>query len=278
MLTIDGWAMGYSTKPSGHPPQRMLKEVEMPNLINRLKGIRLENGYLSDTETAYLRQHVVPDLLQNDEDIKIIFLVESPHKKEVCSHYPLAGSAGCRMTKHLIVHFNLCEELDTEDQGLPIGTLVNQNKIPWLSIMNVSLVPLQKKAYHNNKTEVQSSKIRTLWCAFEEIKSKLETNQRKDPELRPICEEVYGAIVSDLTHRIGYITSQCQPTFFPFGNVARRSLYRVKQDGEFLEKLCVSDIPLRHPSAWCGRVPYRNLNKDLKSLASEIMNLRRSKI
>lgn len=241
----------------------------MPNLIDRLKEIRLGNDYLSDTETAYLGQHVVSDSLQNDEDIKIVFLVESPHKKEVCFRYPLAGRAGCCMTKHLIVPYNLCEELDDEDKSLPIGTLVKKDKIPWLAIMNASLLPLQKKAYINNRIALQSETIRTLWCALEEIKSKLEKNQTIDPELCPISEKVYGAIVSDLAHRIRCVASRCQLKFFPFGNVARRSLNRVKQSGGSLKELCISDIPVRHPSAW-NRKNYNNRNDHLCSVASEI--------
>ena len=56
----------------------------MPDLIERLKRNNLGNGYLSDTDACYLKLHVVPDLVQNVKDVKIVFLVESPHKQEVC--------------------------------------------------------------------------------------------------------------------------------------------------------------------------------------------------
>ena len=140
--------------------------------------------------------------------------------------------------------------------------------------MNVSLLPLKKnaydkkKAYHN--TEARSNEIRTLWCAFKEIKGELQKRDKGD--LCPTSCNVYEAIVNDLACRIERITSQCQPLFIPFGNVARRSLDRAKKAKQVrkgLKELSVSDVCVRHPSAWKYQKCQERV-KHLKRVASDI--------
>ena len=172
------------------------------------------------------------------------------------------------MTKDLLFPFGLNGELSNTDK-VPIGILVKQNRIPWLAIMNVSPLPLQKQVYRGNSTEAQSRNMRTLWCALEEIKSKLEKSSKRDINLCPISNGVYETIVSDLACRIGRIASRCHPKFIPFGNVARRSLRRVSDAGGSFPTLHISDVAVWHPSAW-NRKNYRDRNAHLCSVAFEI--------
>lgn len=247
----------------------------MSNLIEKLKEIDLGNGRLSDEEGSYLTQHIVPDRPQNFSAVKIVFLVESPHIKEVRYGYPLAGTSGHNVTEDLIFSSDLHTErdnLDDIDRNTSIGKLVKESKIPWLAIMNVSLLPLQKIAYED-ATE-RCTKMRTLWCAFEDIKSKIEKSHRE--ELCPISGNVYEIIVDDLACRIRTVIGICQPKFIPFGNIARRSLCRVKRN---LQCLLVSDVKIWHPSRWrdeCDSTePNPNYNlreRHLESVASDIRN------
>lgn len=242
----------------------------MLDLIENLRTINLGSGHLSSTCANYLNGHAIHDVPQDVNNVKIIFLVESPHKKERCHKYPLAGSGGSHVTSTLIFDHNLHNlqaELTDEDRNTPIGKLVYENRIPWLSIMNVSLFPLQKKSYDN--AENQSRKIRILWCALEEIKRKLQISGRENPDLCPTSREVYEVIINDLAHRIKRVTRQCQPKFIPFGNIARRSLDRAKEVRPCLQELPVSGVRVRHPSAWY-RFPYENRCLDLTCVAFDI--------
>ena len=243
----------------------------MSDLIEKLKEVDLGNGHLSCGDARYLRNYVVHDVPRSiGATVQIVFLVESPHRDEVRSEsrYPLAGHSGRNVTEDLILDHNLqeSEQLCAGDRGIPIGKLVYENKIPWLAIMNVSLLPLQKKSYRNHRN--QSNKIQTLWCAFWEIKEKMQRSDSGDPDLCPISRNVYDVIANNLAYRIDQITRsrQCQPKFILFGNVARRSLDRAKQIRPSLQGLPVSNIPVRHPSAWYGR-KYENRCIDLVCLA-----------
>lgn len=243
----------------------------MSNLIEKLKEVKLGNGRLSNRDTLYLKQYIVRDVPQCVDafrDIKIVFLVESPHRKEIRDGHPLAGSSGLNVTKNLIfspiLHDTLItRKLNDNDRRTSIGRLVKGNKIPCLSIMNVSLLPLHKRAY--DSTEGSSNKMRTLWCALEEIKGKLEKSDERELDLCPTSRDVYDVIVNDLACRIEKIARR-QPKFIPFGNIARRSLDRVKQGRESSEELRVSEVPVWHPATW-SRKTYEDRCIDLLCLA-----------
>ena len=234
----------------------------MSDLIEKLKGVSLGSGCLSGEEGNYLKQHIIHDIPQDFSAVKIIFLVESPHKQEVKSRHPLAGTSGHNVTKDLISHHTLRNllKLDNRYYNISIGKLVNENKIPWLAIMNVSLLPLEKTAY--NGTEGKSNEVRTLWCALDEIKRELERSDGGVQNLCPISGNVYEIIVNDLACRIRRIIGRCQPKFIPFGNVARRSMYMVNMYmlKRNLQRLPVSNIRIWHPSVW--RDKYGNPNSD----------------
>ena len=226
----------------------------MSNLIEKLKEVDLGNGCLSVEDGKYLERYVVPDIPKAEDcsAVKIVFLVESPHTEEVRDRYPLAGSSGCNVTKDLIFDHDLGEGLADEYRNAPIGSLAKA-KISWLSIMNVSLLPLQKSAYNN--TEEKSNQMRTLWCALKEIKGEMEQSKDRDPDLCPISSNVYDIILKDLACRIEQIIgyTKCRPNFVPFGNIARRSLCRVngirqKQNLPELSFFNCRRVP--HPSVW----------------------------
>lgn len=246
----------------------------MSDLIEKLKEVDLENGYLSCRDASYLYNYVVHDIPRPIGDtVKIVFLVESPHTDEVDpeNKYPLAGYSGQNVTEKLIFghSFGLREltRLRNGDRNISIGKLILENKIPWLAIMNVSLLPLKKNAY--NHTRSQSGEMQTLWCAFKEIKRELE--ERIEGELCPISRNVYDTIVNNLVCRIEQITNQCQPKFIPFGNIARRSLCRVKQIRPSLQALPFSSVKVWHPSKWCED-DYRSRDKHLNCVALNIRN------
>lgn len=77
----------------------------------------------------------------------VVFIGESPHTDEVQSgatpecRYPLAGRSGKTVTEALR------SVLPREQHDQPIGRLAAHGKVNWLSIINVSEVPLDIGAY-----------------------------------------------------------------------------------------------------------------------------------
>lgn len=212
----------------------------MSSLVDKLKEVCLSGGNLSGDDGKYLEKHVVHDVPDSFASVKIIFLMESPHIDEKRRGYPLAGVSGENITMDLIKLIKVCSGMKSND---PIGELVKYNKISWLSIMNVCLLPLQKTPYENR--EKASDAVRTLWGAFEEIREKVW----KKHDLCPIGEEVYDAIINDLGARIEQVKARCQSPLLviPFGHIARQSLERAIEADSQLQFSKGMDVP--HPAA-----------------------------
>lgn len=251
----------------------------MSDLIEKLKEIDLGNGRLSCGDTLYLRDYVVHNVPRYIADtVRIIFLVESPHTDEVKreNRYPLAGHSGRNVTEDLMSRGQIQPYIDIDrDRDISIGKLVRDNRIPWLAIMNVSLLPLQKIAY--GRVEAHSDEVQTLWCAFKEIKRELE--QSEEGDLCPTSKKVYEAIIHEFACRIEQVATQCQPNLIiPFGNVARRSLCKAKQARpQSLQALPISHFKVWHPSKWRDKncrarsnPGYKLRDRHLEGVASEI--------
>ena len=224
----------------------------MSNLISRLKEVDLGGCRLSDEDGEYLECHVVSDIPTDFSAVKIIFLMESPHKIEVEKKCPLAGPSGVAVTEDLITNCALKRELHDEYRKAPIGSLVEGREIRSLSILNVSSLPLQKEAYGGECEN--SNEMQVLWRAFKEIKAEFEKKMDDgDPDLCPLASRVYEVIENDLICRIEGIVGLCQspPSIIAFGNVARRSICRAKRraKGTPIADISVCGLFPPHPSS-----------------------------
>ena len=230
----------------------------MSNLVDKLKEVHLSGGSLSDDEREYLEKHIVRDVPEDLASVKVVFLMESPHTDEKEKGFPLAGKSGKNVTKDLIKL--ICSGVKGKD---PIGELVEESKVCWLSIMNVCLLPLQKTPYENN--EKVSDTVRTLLCALKEIKYEME----RGGDLCPISKDVYEVIINDLACRIVQTKCQCpnELLLVPFGEFARRSLAEVKRRiGQDSMGLHFSEETVPHPTPLYGH--WKKYKKD--KLAAEI--------
>lgn len=235
----------------------------MPTLTDRLMEVDLGGGRLSGGDVGCLNRCIVRDVPMNTDGVRVIFLLESPHRDEIRCGYPLAGRSGRRMTSDLVCGHQLAQV----DAGTPLGRLVRDNQINWLAVMNVSCLPLQKEAYRD--VETRSAAVRTLWCAFEEIRGKaMEAPDGRELDLCPIACNVYKVILEDLACRIGQIRGR-QPKIFPFGKVARASLSEARRISPSVRDLPASDIPVRHPAAW-HRGRYDDREGHLRALANDV--------
>ena len=125
--------------------------ITMTNLIERLRNTQNRDDAnlatvvnLSPCDVKILKRYLVLDLPNSNADIdrvNIVFVVESPHVDEVCHKHPLAGSSGKNVTRKYLTTM-----IDSSEQSKKaIGCLVVSGQVPWLSLINVSQLPLQKK-------------------------------------------------------------------------------------------------------------------------------------
>ena len=92
-----------------------------------------------------LESFVVDDI--NIENSEVIFILESPHKKEVEKKYPVAGDTGRNMSGVLLKKEEalgtlISEELQNKKNGLDYDNIILK-----FGIVNISSIPLQKEAY-----------------------------------------------------------------------------------------------------------------------------------
>ena len=156
----------------------------------------------------FVESSVVPDLPRDDwGSVKVILLLESPHKVEVRRGRPLVGGSGEKITKAL-------EENVPAMRGVSgaFGELVATGGNPRVSkfgIMNASRLPLQASAYRANGAD-RPVDI-PAWSEFERCLRYIKSRSKKPPQEkpdRPVTERNEAAllmerdIVRDLQERL----------------------------------------------------------------------------
>ena len=201
----------------------------MTNLVQRLGHISSGNLSLSGNDMQILNRYCIDDVSAsgtNFRHIGAILLLESPHCDEVsiCHLHPLAGRSGENVTR-IFARYHVIDNTQ-EDSA---GCLVKAGKIPWLAIMNVCQLPLQRRAYRRDIH--RSSQIGLLLETFEKIKSVLQKGKRNNIYLpvranMPQDRLVVDAIKHDFENRINRITRLCchKPLLVPCGWIVRNFL------------------------------------------------------
>ena len=97
----------------------------------------------------------------------VVFIGESPHTDEVLSgctpdsRYPLVGESGKTVTDALR------DILPRTKSDQPIGQLATDESVSWLSIINISEVPLDVGVYHQLVTTRKVTPNLTEWPSLE---------------------------------------------------------------------------------------------------------------
>ena len=155
----------------------------------------------------FVESSVVSDLPRDDwGGVKVVLLIESPHKDEVNRGHPLAGDSGESVTKGLGENIPaMCGVAGA------VGDLVakGDQRVSWLGIMNASRLPLQAGAYRKNGDGRRADV--PAWSEFAKclryIKPRSKKPQKEKPD-RPVTERneaallMERAIVRDLQKRL----------------------------------------------------------------------------
>lgn len=156
------------------------------------------------------KKHEVKSFIPDQANF--IFILESPHTAELKYHIPVAGRSGATMSKHLL----------GEDFKQPLGILLKKNaqagyvneKLNKIGLLNVSQIPLQRKAYTDEETiERYASFISKL----EKIRTSNETTTYSSDDLN----EVQAALVFNFKKRLKELSNR-KCTLIPCGRFSQK--------------------------------------------------------
>lgn len=192
----------------------------------------------------YSVKPIIPDTAS------FIFILESPHIQELKHSAPVSGSSGKTMASVLL------------DQTVekPLGILVKENaeagfpdkKLNQIGIMNVSNIPLQKKAYDID--DIKQNEF------FFDLLEKIRTTNERTVYSNPELNDLQSALLQKFNEHLKQICGRTC-TLVPCGRFAQKFLRMstVKEDNWKI----IYDVP--HPSynSW-NQTRYRDKILELK--------------
>ncbi len=192
----------------------------------------------------YSVQPLIPDAAA------FIFILESPHVQELKHGAPVAGSSGKTMAAKLL----------GDSYNRPLGLLIKENmerghvdaRLNKIGVMNVSNIPLQRKAY-DNEAVVQR------YDSFFSLLEKLRTTNHKVSYASNEMNELQQVLVSFFTEQLKKLTNRTC-TIIPCGRFAQKFLNLSPVRGE--KWTIIHNVP--HPSynSW-NREQYRPIVTEL---------------
>jgi hypothetical protein len=142
---------------------------------------------------------LVPDVPADMEAVKLVFVLESPHKKELEKKCPAAGTAGKAMARFL-----------TGSGAKALGELIRDGETGnRYGIVNVCRIPMQKSAYNSPLSAEQNEIVKQL-------------EKLRNPDLKSVDDELYSALLEDFKTRLSGISGKTR--IIPCGRFARKAL------------------------------------------------------
>jgi hypothetical protein len=181
------------------------------------------------------------------EGAKVAFVFESPHTDEVAHGYPLAGSAGRRMSGHIFDRRDVPFGLIALARAHGETQLLSRIGLPSLkafSIMNVSREPLQETAYiANGLLPPKNINLKVL----------LRGNPKLSARHRNLgLSKLKAALYEDFRSQCAKLTDGTM--LVPCGTVARAFAMRCER--MHTATCCASDIPSLIPRREENGVPW----------------------
>ena len=184
----------------------------------------------------------------NDLEVRpgrIVLVCESPHKHEIRSEFPLAGSAGRNVTRGLSEGFDRKSRFANQ----PIGKIIKRLSVnecffdvpdffSHLGLMNVSRIPMQKSAYSSNLN------LQSQWSMLFNGFRTLRTNPKAETRKNDCVQYIEKSMVADFRRRLCKLKGDTSIVLC--GTVARA--YFRKAGGPEMG-LCVYSPKVSHPSA-----------------------------
>lgn len=176
-----------------------------------------------------MKSYAIDDLvLGGGEELRVVFLLESPHCREVLHGHPLAGASGKSVAKWLVN--NGGKEFDGWNPEVPFGCQLKERLYPRVGLMNCSLRPMDESVYSCSIAPGAKEIAHQMDVIRNDRKSKCQEDPR--------CAKVERAIVADLTSRLMGLPHSV--LLVPCGKVAKAMVGKIKPTLE------VCEVP--HPS------------------------------
>ncbi|MCP4176559.1 MAG: hypothetical protein GY756_02235 [bacterium] len=104
-----------------------------------------------------INNYFVKDLIPpNTKNLKVLFIFESPYKKELEHEHPIAGGSGKSVGKFLN---KIIPEIPTD---IPFGCYLNKCKDPRFAAVNCCNYPMDKAAYPDSLKSIDDFEIEKL--------------------------------------------------------------------------------------------------------------------
>ncbi|MGG1576007.1 uracil-DNA glycosylase family protein [Fictibacillus sp. NRS-1165] len=196
-------------------------------------------------------QFSVADLIS--PDVKILFILESPHREEIKHHTPLAGSSGRSVSKVLF----------DGQQNTPLGLLLKENRDEEsycrLGILNVCSFPLQAAA-------IPDRKWREDHAEFVQAAEKVRVGNDKDVYRNETWNAFQETMLQDFKQRLKVLLNQ-PLVIVPCGRFAQKQ-FRLA-DVHSSKWRVVNDVP--HPSynSW-AKERYRGQITEVVEAVAEV--------
>ena len=175
-----------------------------------------------------LRKYAVADLIMSPSQLKVLFVLESPHKDEFIHSHPVAGSTG----KNLSNLFKSLGYLSQFSPTEPIGCQIKKYNYPHLGIIEASSLPMDTKFYPCFLSSADKKLIQSL--------SKTKKRLEKGPKKNLPTGIVEQYLVNDFTTRLNLISTQTTCVFIiSFGHIAANFLNAAN---------VAADLKLPHPT------------------------------
>jgi len=202
-------------------------------------------SYLKFDE-EFRKKYYIPDLTEKQDEIKVIFILESPHSDEIICRYPAAGDTGIAMTKALGLN---------QEKLLPLGKLVHDHRIKIIGIMNVCPIPMQVTPY------CYCDKLEEILEAFNTIRNTSMNVKKRNNEETQKIEEV---LINDFGKRFEKVYRK-DILLIPCGRMANYCLKKYNQE-IYKSDQTIEGIP--HPSR--NNWDRKKFKKQIKKMKEKI--------
>lgn len=248
-------------------------------------------GKECSTVQADLGNMVVKEFIQprsDDSPLKTVLLCESPHTSEMRHGHAFTGKTGKNITAALRCTpdfvdegvATIYQEVATICSGDAIGCLLSLSKgsthpvLDSLGLMNVSLLPLQKKPYSEDVRE--DGDYGNLLRIFEKEKNRLgkrrvthdleHSRSSQSATLIEKIRKVRTAILGDLKGRLRQIPNSA--LVIPCGPFARNFLRQAECNSrrDWSDPLRTGLQSLPHPNKWHRKAKWSDLPPALRAL------------
>lgn len=215
--------------------------------------------YLQETGTGSFKNYRVPDLVpQNDNEVEVLLVLESPHIDELRTGLPLSGDAGQRALAFLLPAVGPPEALG------PFLAALYTISNPRIGILNACPVPLQSGAFAGH--QMRPALPQSDWDLLEVVRSHRASTISDLPTSKAM--DANTMLLPGLHSRLATVNLSPSAMVFIAGNFAHRTWESLRSPANRVA------LPIPHPSnGWWTRTKRPEYIDNLRTLKTRFAHL-----